>query len=58
MEKAIRSGEYPVIRTDGELATHYCRNIIEKCNGEIVYRKSYALGGASFTVSLPERGNL
>ena len=34
-----------------------CRNIIEKCNGEIVYRKSFALGGASFTVSLPERGN-
>ena len=33
-----------------------CRNIIEKCNGEIVYRKSFALGGASFTVSLPQHG--
>lgn len=34
-----------------------CRNIIEKCNGEIVYRKSFALGGASFTVSLPQKKN-
>jgi signal transduction histidine kinase len=32
-----------------------CRNIIEKCNGEISYRKSFALGGASFIVSLPNK---
>ncbi len=31
-----------------------CRNIIEKCDGEINYRKSYALGGASFVVSIPK----
>ena len=31
-----------------------CRNIVEKCNGEIFYRKSYSLGGASFTVRLPK----
>ena len=31
-----------------------CRNIIEKCDGEITYRKSFGLGGASFTVTLPE----
>ena len=31
-----------------------CRNIIEKCNGEINYQKSFALGGASFIVSLPK----
>lgn len=31
-----------------------CRNIIEKCDGEISYRKSFALGGASFTVTLPK----
>lgn len=31
-----------------------CRNIIEKCEGEIRYRKSYALGGASFIVTLPK----
>lgn len=30
-----------------------CRNIIEKCEGEIRYQKSYALGGASFTVTIP-----
>ena len=30
-----------------------CRNIIEKCEGEIRYQKSFALGGASFIVSLP-----
>lgn len=30
-----------------------CRNIIEKCNGEISYQKSFALGGASFTVTIP-----
>ena len=31
-----------------------CRNIIEKCDGEICYQKSFALGGASFVVSLPK----
>ena len=31
-----------------------CRNIIEKCEGEISYQKSFALGGASFKVSLPK----
>ena len=31
-----------------------CRNIIEKCEGEISYQKSFILGGASFTVTLPK----
>lgn len=31
-----------------------CRNIITKCDGDIRYQKSFALGGASFTVSLPK----
>lgn len=31
-----------------------CRNIIEKCEGEIGYQKSFALGGASFIVSIPK----
>ena len=31
-----------------------CRNIIEKCNGTISYSKSFGLGGASFTVTLPK----
>ena len=31
-----------------------CRNIIEKCEGEISYRKSFALGGASFIVTIPK----
>ena len=30
-----------------------CRNIIEKCDGEIRYQKSHLLGGASFIVTLP-----
>lgn len=30
-----------------------CRNIIEKCEGEIRYQKSFSLGGASFIVTLP-----
>ena len=30
-----------------------CRNIITKCDGEICYRKSFSLGGASFMVTLP-----
>ena len=31
-----------------------CRNIVEKCGGEIFYQKSFSLGGACFTVSLPK----
>ena len=32
-----------------------CRNIVEKCNGTISYRKSFALGGASFIVTIPKK---
>ena len=32
-----------------------CRNIIEKCEGSITYNKSFGLGGASFTVTLPKK---
>ena len=31
-----------------------CRNIIEKCDGEIRYQKSFSLNGASFIVTLPK----
>ena len=31
-----------------------CRNIIEKCDGEITYQRSFSLGGASFTVTFPK----
>ena len=31
-----------------------CRNIIEKCNGSISYSRSFGLGGASFTITLPK----
>lgn len=31
-----------------------CRNIMEKCEGEIRYQKSFALGGASFIVTIPK----
>lgn len=31
-----------------------CRNIVEKCNGEIVYQRSFVLKGACFTVRLPK----
>ena len=31
-----------------------CRNIIEKCEGSISYSRSFGLGGASFTVTLPK----
>ena len=31
-----------------------CRNIIEKCDGEIHYQKSFVLGGASFIVTIPK----
>ncbi|MBR4755900.1 MAG: HAMP domain-containing histidine kinase, partial [Bacteroidales bacterium] len=32
-----------------------CRNIIEKCNGEILYSKSFSLKGACFTVRYPRK---
>ena len=32
-----------------------CRNIIEKCEGEIRYQKSFGLGGASFIVTIPKQ---
>lgn len=33
------------------------RNIVQKCGGSIVYNRSFKLGGACFTVSLPEKNN-
>ena len=30
------------------------RNIVDKCNGSISYKKSFNLGGACFTVCLPK----
>ena len=30
-----------------------CRNIIQKCEGEITYQKSFSLNGASFIVTIP-----
>ena len=32
-----------------------CRNIIEKCEGEIRYQKSFALGGACFVITIPKK---
>lgn len=32
-----------------------CRNIVDKCDGEISYQKSFSLGGACFIVSLPKK---
>ena len=37
------------------LGLSICRNILEKCNGEIFYSKSFALKGACFTVRFPQR---
>ena len=31
-----------------------CRNIVDRCGGEISYSKSFALGGACFTVRYPK----
>jgi len=31
-----------------------CRNILEKCGGEIQYSKSFVLGGACFTIRYPK----
>ena len=35
------------------LGLSICRNIVEKCNGEIFYSKSFTLKGACFTVRYP-----
>jgi len=35
-----------------------CRNIIEKCDGEIHYQKSFGLGGASFSITIPKDESL
>lgn len=35
------------------LGLSICRNIVEKCNGEILYSKSFSLKGACFTVRFP-----
>ena len=35
------------------LGLSICRNIVEKCNGEILYSKSFSLKGACFTVRYP-----
>lgn len=32
-----------------------CRNIIEKCEGEIRYQRSFGLGGASFIITIPKQ---
>lgn len=32
-----------------------CRNIIEKCDGEIRYQKSFGLGGACFIITIPKK---
>ncbi len=37
------------------LGLSICRNILEKCNGEIFYSKSFSLKGACFTVRFPRR---
>ena len=31
-----------------------CRNVLDRCGGEIVYSKSFTLGGACFTVRYPK----
>ena len=32
-----------------------CRNIIEKCGGDIRYQKSFSLGGACFVINIPKK---
>jgi len=32
-----------------------CRSIIDRCGGEIVYSRSFALGGACFTIHYPKK---
>ncbi len=36
------------------LGLSICRSIVESCNGTISYSRSFALGGACFTVKLPK----
>lgn len=36
------------------LGLSICRSIVESCNGTITYSRSFALGGACFTVKLPK----
>ena len=31
-----------------------CRSILEKCNADIAYSKSFAFGGACFTIRYPK----
>ncbi len=38
------------------LGLSICRSIVESCNGSISYSRSFALGGACFTVRLPRLG--
>jgi len=33
-----------------------CKNILERCGGEISYSRSFTLGGACFTVRYPKKG--
>ena len=41
-------------KTSGSgLGLAICKNILERCGGEISYSKSFALGGACFTVRYP-----
>ena len=37
------------------LGLSICRSILEKCNGEILYSKSFSLKGACFTVRFPRQ---
>ena len=37
------------------LGLSICRNILEQCNGEILYSKSFSLKGACFTVRFPRQ---
>lgn len=39
------------------LGLSICRNIVEKCDGEIFYSKSFSLKGACFTVRYPRMKN-
>lgn len=32
-----------------------CKNILDRCGGEITYSRSFSLGGACFTVRLPQK---
>ena len=38
------------------LGLSICRSIVESCSGTISYSRSFALGGACFTVKLPKLG--